>query len=198
MNIKFKSIKLGHFIFFAILSVFIGAFILVCLILFLQKIPNDLGIYFYRIFHPKILSQQYFQNSFIAFLGIITGIPIFMIFTLSLGILKHEYIMELNHNSMEIKSRKYTIKLLYEEIKNIIIWNNTDYAKIIVETNSNNYKYYIGLANLNFLNFFEIFSKKNQFVIFESFIDVDRILKNNYSKVIKENKGKSIVEYRKK
>ena len=121
-----------------------------------------------------------------------------MIFTLLLRILKHEYIMELNHNHMEIKSRRYTIKLFYKEIKNIIIWNNTDYAKIVVETNNNNYKYYIGLANLKFSHFFEIFGKKNQFVIFESFIDVDRILKNNYSKVIKENKGKSIVEYRKK
>jgi hypothetical protein len=130
----------------------------------------------------------------ISFFGLIIG---GLLYALLVQIIKRffsqDVSMEFNREYLNIRSGSDNKVIKYTEIKNYIVRNNTDYAKIIVETDTGKYTFHIGLANLNLLTL------KNKFKIIDSFEEIDAYFKkNNFEKTIDNKKGIDIVRYENK
>jgi len=184
MNIKFKSIKKKYFIFLAVCMVIIGAGIMVYLLIAVEQLPNDNLL-------KSMLTERF--NGRKALLGLLIGIVIIIpLMKLIVKILTKEYDIELKNDLLEIKSKKYDKQFYYKNIDNIIIWNNTDYAKIVIEANDEKIQYNIGFANLSFKN------KSNDKII-KTFDEIDKILhENKFVKTIENKKGIEIIKYKNK
>jgi hypothetical protein len=179
MIIKFKTVNIVCFITLAIITVLLGASVIFYIIM---QIDDILAIHHSHISIPARI---------MAFFGLIIG---GLLYALMVQIINRffskEVSMEFNPEYLNIRSGNNDKVIKYTEIKNYIVRNNTDYAKIIVETNTGKYTFHIGLANLNLL-------KWNRFKIIDSFDEIDAYFVD-FEKIICEKKGMESVRYENK
>ena len=162
--------------------VIIGAGITVCLLIAAEQLPNDNLL---KSMLPKRSNKG--KTLLGLFIGVIIIIPLIK---LIIKIFAKEYDMELKNDLLEIKSKKHDKQLYYKYIENIVIWNNTDYAKIIIKANNERIQYNIGFTNLFFKN-------KSNYKIIDTFDEIDMILqKNKFVKTIENKKGIEIIKYK--
>jgi hypothetical protein len=175
MKIKFKSIKIHLFVLLVIITIISGAAILFSFFKFINYNPKGMA-------RPTVVIA-----------GLVIGVPLYWIILFIIKTLKQEYILEINVGEIEIKSKFIDEIISYDKIENVIIYNNTDYAKIIINTNIKKYKFNIGFANLGFSTYF---NNKMAFKLIDSFDELDRIFsKNMLKRTVENRKGIDIVKY---
>jgi hypothetical protein len=174
--VKFKTVSLVCMITFSIITGLSGASVL----FYVAKQLDDN----YHIHNPELT----------ALFGLVIGIPLYALMVQIIKLFfSQDVSMEFNPEYLNVRSGNNNKVIKYTEIKNYIIWNNTDYAKIIVETDTGKHILHAGLSTFNLL----AWRNKNRFKIIDSFDEIDTYFKD-FEKIICVKKGKEIVRYENK
>jgi len=173
--IQFKAAR--HFLPFLITAIVIGASIIVWILKTIHNYPQGVG------------------RGVIAILGIIIGFLIYCCLVMIIKkVIANDYQMEFSDNEIIIESKKNNQRIRYEELVSFTVYNNGEYAKIVINAHAQKQKYYIGFANMKF-------TPGNHFQILDSFSELDSLfIKKGFVKNVNKKaskKGLNIVEYKK-
>jgi hypothetical protein len=182
MIIKFKTVSLACMLTLSIITTLLGIIPLLWISNLTDGIPNLPQDTIIPV--PVII---------ITFSGLMIG-P--LCYALTVQTIRRFFLqeasMEFDSECLKVRSgsRYYVIK--YTEMKRCIVYNNTDYARIIVETDRGKYTWHAGLSNLNLW----AWRNTNRYRIIDSFAEIDACLVG-FEKIISLKKGMEIVRYEK-
>ena len=158
----------------------------VSIFLIIMSIPSVVVFFMIIAIHYSL--NNFLRGEVVSIFGIL---GIFTFFVLAFFIKKvfaNEYELKFEELGIYIHSKNSNDFVSYEECKKFIIWNNTDYSKIIINTKSKEIRLYIGFAYLG----------RKPCQILSTNDELDNIfLNNNFTKQNNLLKNIEVIEYTK-